>query len=49
MAKIGPVPEHLHTVTPRLIVGNGADAISSMLPPSKRRRSESESSDLSAK
>lgn len=27
MAKIGPVPEHLHTVTPRLIVGNGADAI----------------------
>jgi PhnB protein len=27
MAKIGPVPEHLHTVTPRLIVGNGANAI----------------------
>jgi uncharacterized glyoxalase superfamily protein PhnB len=27
MAKIGPVPEHLHTVTPRLIVGNGSDAI----------------------
>jgi hypothetical protein len=27
MAKIEPIPEHLHTVTPRLIVGNGADAI----------------------
>ena len=27
MAKIDPVPEHLHTVTPRLIVRNGADAI----------------------
>jgi len=27
MAKIDPVPEHLHTVTPRLIVHNGADAI----------------------
>jgi PhnB protein len=27
MKKIGAVPEHLHTVTPRLIVGNGADAI----------------------
>jgi len=27
MAQNGPIPEHLHTVTPRLIVGNGADAI----------------------
>jgi PhnB protein len=27
VAKIDPVPEHLHTVTPRLIVRNGADAI----------------------
>lgn len=27
MAKIRPVPEHLHTVTPRLIVGNGSGAI----------------------
>jgi len=27
MAKIDPVPKHLHTVTPRLIVRNGADAI----------------------
>jgi PhnB protein len=27
MSKIEPVPEHLHTVTPRLIVNNGADAI----------------------
>jgi len=27
LAKIQPIPEHLHTVTPRLIVCNGADAI----------------------
>jgi uncharacterized glyoxalase superfamily protein PhnB len=27
VTKIEPLPEHLHTVTPRLIVGNGADAI----------------------
>ena len=27
MTNIQPVPEHLHTVTPRLIVHNGADAI----------------------
>jgi PhnB protein len=27
MAGFEPVPEHLHTVTPRLVVANGAAAI----------------------
>jgi PhnB protein len=27
VTKIDPLPEHLHTVTPRLIVADGADAI----------------------
>jgi len=43
MAKIEPIPEHLHTVTPRLIVGMEQTPSSSMFAALKRRSSESES------